>query len=77
MCARFFCAQLGYSFGRLPISIPIAPIPSHGTPIFKLMPNPSDLDPQGTATAREKTAARLKGANSGPNGTTIDPQALQ
>jgi hypothetical protein len=29
------------------------------------------------AAAHQKTAERLKAANSGPNQTTIDPQALK
>jgi hypothetical protein len=45
--------------------------------IFKLRPRPSDLDLQGMAAPHQRTMARLKAANSGPNGTTIDPQALK
>ncbi len=67
----------GYSFGRYANEYPDRPHTITWDSIFKLMPKPSGLDPQGTATAREKTAARLKAANSGPDGTTIDPQALQ
>jgi hypothetical protein len=45
--------------------------------IETLRPLPSQLDPQGMAAAHRKTAERMKAANSGPNGTTIDPQALK
>ena len=40
--------------------------------ISALNPTPHELHPQAMATAHQITAARLKAADSGPNGTTID-----
>jgi hypothetical protein len=68
---------LGYSFGRFAVEYPEHPHTITWDLIFKLRPMPSDLDPQGMAAAHQRTMARLKAANSGPNGNTIDPQALK
>jgi hypothetical protein len=67
----------GYSFGRFAAEYPDRPHTVTWDLIFKLRPMSSDLDPQGMAVALQKTMDRLKAANSGPNGTTIDPQALK
>jgi hypothetical protein len=45
--------------------------------IETLRPLPSQLDPQGMAAAHQRTTERMKAANSGPNGTNIDPQSLK
>jgi hypothetical protein len=67
----------GYSFGRFAVEYPEHPHTLTWNVIETLRPMPSNLDPQGMAAAHQKTADRLKAANSEPNGTTIDPQALQ
>src|ERR1700733_11898447 len=67
----------GYSFGRFANDYPNLPHTITWDLIETLRPMPSELDPQGMAAAHQKTAERLKAANSGPNGNTIDPQALK
>jgi hypothetical protein len=67
----------GYSFGRFAGEYPEHPHTITWDLIETLRPLPSQLDPQGMAAAHQKTAERMKAANSGPNGTTIDPQSLK
>jgi hypothetical protein len=67
----------GYSFGRFAVEYPEHPHTITWELIETLRPLPSQLDPQGMAPAHQKTSDRVKAANSGPNGTTIDPQALR
>jgi hypothetical protein len=67
----------GYSFGRFAVEYPEYPHTITWQTIDTLRPLPSQLDPQAMASAHQKTVDRMKAANSGPNGTTIDPQALQ
>ncbi len=67
----------GYSFGRFANEFPNSPHTITWKTIETLRPLPSTLDPQGMDAARQKTADRLKAANSGPNESTIDPQALK
>jgi hypothetical protein len=69
--------QFGYTFGRFANEFPQRPHTITWDTIEALRPTPSEADPQGMAAAHQKTMQRLKGANSGPNGTSIDPQALQ
>jgi hypothetical protein len=67
----------GYSFGRFAGEYPEHPHTITWKMIETLRPLPSQLDPQGMAAAHQKTVDRMKAANSGLNGTTIDPQALK
>jgi hypothetical protein len=68
---------LGYSFGRFAVEYPGRPHTITWDTIETLRPMPSELDPQGMASAHQKTADRMKAANSGSNGTSIAPQALK
>jgi hypothetical protein len=67
----------GYSFGLYAHRYPNSPHTITWDLLAKLRPEPSVLDPQGMAAAQQKTADRVKAANSGPNGNTIAPQALK
>ena len=67
----------GYSFGLYAHRYPNSHHTITWDAIAKLRPEPSVLDPQGMAAPHQKTVDRLKAANSGPNGTTIDAQALK
>jgi len=67
----------GYSFGRFADEFPQRPHSITWDSISKLHPLPSDLDPEGFAEAHGKTAARLKAANSGPQGNLVGPSAFQ
>ncbi len=67
----------GYSFGRFAHEYPERPHTITWNLIDTLRPLPSELDSQGMAAARRRTADRLNAANSGPNENTIDPQALK
>jgi hypothetical protein len=68
---------LGYSFGRFANEYPERPHTITWDTIKTLRPMPSELDPQSIAAAHQRTSERLKAANGGPDGTSIDPQALQ
>ncbi|MGH8335619.1 MAG: hypothetical protein ACRETL_02065 [Gammaproteobacteria bacterium] len=67
----------GYSFGRFANEFPDRFHTITWDMIQKLRPLTSELDPQGMAGAHQMTTDRLKGANSGANGATIDVRALQ
>jgi hypothetical protein len=67
----------GYAFGLYAVEHPDRPHTITWDLIAKLRPDPFDLDPQGMAAAHAITQARLKGANSGKDGTIISPKALQ
>lgn len=67
----------GYTFGFFAHEYPDRPHTLTWALIDKLRPTPAELDPKGMAVAHETTQARLKAANSGPQGTTISPQALR
>jgi hypothetical protein len=67
----------GYSFGLFANNYPSRNHTITWDLIETLRPMPSELDPHGMAAAHQKTVDRLKAANSGPNGATIDPHALK
>ncbi len=67
----------GYSFGLYANRYPNSPHTITWDVIAKLRPEPSVLDPQGMAAPHQKTMARIKAANSGPDGTSIAPHALK
>lgn len=67
----------GDSFGLYAVEFPDRPHTITWGLIESLSPTSFDLDPKGMAAAHAITERRLNAANSGKNGTTISPQALQ
>lgn len=69
--------QFGDSFGLFAHEYPDRPHTITWGLIDTLRPTSAQLDPKGMAVAHGVTQARIEGANSGPRGDTIDPQALR
>lgn len=67
----------GDAFGLYAAEFPSRPHTITWGMIGRLTPASFDLDPKGMLAAHAITERRLNAANSGKNGTTISPQALQ
>ncbi|MEO8742467.1 MAG: hypothetical protein ABI365_04660 [Lysobacteraceae bacterium] len=67
----------GDSFGLYANEYPDRPHTITWGLIDRLTPSPSMKDPAGMAAANAITERRLRAANSGKDGTTVSPQALQ
>ena len=67
----------GDSFGLYAHNFPNHPHTITWDTVSNLDPSSYERDPSGMAVAHQLTSDRLKAANSGTNGTTIAPRALQ
>lgn len=67
----------GYTFGRFAHEYPERPHTITWDLIATLRPSDSSTPLPGMAAAHQRTTERLNAANSGADGATIDPRALQ